>query len=194
MIINLIKNIPLWACYWDLGDGSCKGDKPSSSLCNTVRFIPRWRNSFYLPGSILLFNCLCACATNVDNTILHTLTISTASGEGIIFNIEVAKNERSRRRGLMYRRSLPLDQGMLLDFNRPTKVSIWMKNTHIPLDLIFIDAKGVIIKIVSNTEPLSAKLIQSDALIRAVLEINANQASAHNINVGDQIMFDIFIS
>ena len=92
----------------------------------------------------------------------------------------------------MYRRELALDRSMLLDFGKPSKVSIWMKNTYISLDILFIDETGVIVKIVSNAEPLSTNTMHTDSLIRAVLEINSNQVIENGIEIGDQVLYTAF--
>ena len=112
--------------------------------------------------------------------------IVTAAGT-IRYTVEVADTERERRLGLMYRESMPVDGGMLLHFGRPQPVSIWMKNTLIPLDLLYIDRSGRIVKIVEHTEPLSLVSHPSGRRVVAVLELNAGQAATRRIQVGDRV-------
>ena len=114
------------------------------------------------------------------------VAIVTAAGTAR-YMVEVADNAHDRRLGLMYRESMPADHGMLLHFGRPQPVSIWMKNTLIPLDLLYIDGAGVIVKIVEHTEPLSLALHPSGRRVVAVLELNAGQAAQRGIRVGDRV-------
>ena len=89
----------------------------------------------------------------------------------------------------MYRTYMPVNQGMLFDFEYPQKITMWMKNTYIPLDMLFIDNDGVIVSIAANTEPMSTETISSGQEVRAVLEVNANQAETHGIKVGDRVSY-----
>lgn len=118
--------------------------------------------------------------------------ILTSSGKAFVYHIELANDKESRRQGLMYRQELPQDRGMLLDYGKPHSISIWMKNTYISLDLLFIDENGVIVKIVEGAAPMRTKPLYRHANARAVLEINANQVSEQGIRVGDQVEFDGF--
>jgi uncharacterized membrane protein (UPF0127 family) len=98
------------------------------------------------------------------------LTVRTRAGAQV-FQVEVARNEADRAQGLMYRRSLAPDRGMLFDFARVEPVSMWMQNTYIPLDMLFIRADGSIARIAENTEPLSTTTIPSGEPVLAVLEL-----------------------
>lgn len=106
--------------------------------------------------------------------------------------VEVARTEADRSRGLMFRRFMPQDQGMLFDFERDQMITMWMKNTYISLDMIFIFADGRIHRIESRTEPESEKTISSGVPVRAVLELNANAASRLGLRVGDRIQHPMF--
>jgi uncharacterized membrane protein (UPF0127 family) len=92
-------------------------------------------------------------------------------------------------RGLMFRDRLPPDHGMLFLFADEREVSFWMKNTLIPLDLIFADASGRIVRIAERAVPLSTELIPSQAPVRAVLEVNGGTAERLHINVGDKLVY-----
>lgn len=108
------------------------------------------------------------------------------------FFVEVADTKEKRERGLMYRDSLNLKVGMLFDFKVPKKVSFWMKNTYIPLDIIFINQNGYIVKTYENAVPLSIESIESKYIVRAVLEINSGLIKKFNINTGDRVVYKIF--
>lgn len=120
-------------------------------------------------------------------------TVEIASGTGVhVFTVEIADTEPARERGLMYRRELGDGQGMLFDFFRDQPVGFWMKNTYIPLDMIFIRSDGRIVAIAENAEPLSERVIQSGAPVRAVLEVKGGTASRLGIRPGDQVANPIF--
>lgn len=108
------------------------------------------------------------------------------------FAVEVVREEKERNRGLMFRRHMADDRGMLFDYNPPQAVSFWMKNTYIPLDIIFIDARGRIITIAENTKPLSLETIPSGGVARGVLEINGGLAKKLGIKVGDRVRHALF--
>ena len=104
------------------------------------------------------------------------------------FDIEVATNDQERALGLMFRRSLPENGGMLFLYDRPQSASMWMKNTLIPLDIVFIAPGGRVHRIESNTEPFSTGLISSEGAILGVLELNAGQANRIGLKPGDQVI------
>lgn len=108
------------------------------------------------------------------------------------FQVEVMKTDADRARGLMYRRSMPPEEGMLFDFGAEQNVSMWMKNTFIALDMIFIRADGRIHRIEQRTEPESEKTIASGAPVKAVLEVNSGVAIRLNLKPGDYIIHPIF--
>lgn len=114
------------------------------------------------------------------------LTISTAGGE-VAFDVDWAISPQDRATGLMYRRSLPENEGMIFDFGRSDTVSMWMRNTYIPLDMIFIDESHTIRTIRRRATPLSERTIMSDAPVRYVLEINGGLADRFDIRVGDAV-------
>jgi uncharacterized protein len=122
---------------------------------------------------------------------LDKLEITTASGPHV-FNVEVVDDEAGRERGLMYRRYLPADRGMLFDFKEEAPVTFWMKNTFIPLDMVFISRKGVVTGIFANAEPLSERLIPSGGPAYGVLEINGGVAQRIGLKIGDRVKHPIF--
>ncbi len=123
---------------------------------------------------------------------LETLSIATQGGQKQTFKVEVARNDADRAQGLMFRRSMPADQGMLFDFVRVEPVSMWMQNTYLPLDMLFIRADGTIARIAANTEPLSTRTIPSGEPVLAVLELNAGTAAKLGIKPGDRVEHPVF--
>jgi uncharacterized protein len=119
------------------------------------------------------------------------LTISTQSGE-FPFSVEVMRSESEREKGLMFRRYLPADRGMLFDFKVEQPVMMWMKNTFLPLDMIFITRNGVVKTVVENAEPLSERIIPSGGNVFAVLEVNAGTAAKIGVKAGDRVAHPIF--
>jgi uncharacterized protein len=123
---------------------------------------------------------------------LETLSIATRGGQRQAFKVEVARNDADRAQGLMFRRSMPADQGMLFDFGRVEPVSMWMQNTYLSLDMLFIRPDGTIARIAASTEPLSTRTIPSGEPVLAVLELNAGTAAKLGIKPGDRVEHPIF--
>jgi len=122
-----------------------------------------------------------------------SLEIATATGRHP-FQIEIVDNDASRERGLMDRRYMAAGHGMLFEFDREAPVSFWMKNTYIPLDMIFIAPSGVVTHIVANAEPLSERVIPSGGPCIAVLEVNGGTAASIGLKVGDKVHHPFFKS
>ncbi len=120
-----------------------------------------------------------------------SLTINTKY-DNLYYRVEVADNPRLKSIGLMYRSSLPANQGMLLLNEKPQRLNIWMKNTFIPLDIIYIDTDGYIVKIVENAQPESTKVMPSDGRVKAVLELKAGQVQKRDITVGDRVTYQVY--
>jgi uncharacterized membrane protein (UPF0127 family) len=104
-----------------------------------------------------------------------------------IFEVEVASTREQRARGLMFRKAIPERDGMLFDFGRDQEIRMWMKDTLIPLDMIFIESDGRILRIEQNAEPESLRLISSGGQACAVLEVKAGTATKFGISVGDRV-------
>jgi uncharacterized membrane protein (UPF0127 family) len=122
---------------------------------------------------------------------VQTLEIVTKTGVHV-FSVEMATTEQEKETGLMYRKELADGKGMLFDFSPEQEVSMWMKNTYIPLDMIFIRADGRILRIAENTEPLSTKIIPSRGLAKGVLEVIAGTAQKYGIAPGDRVAHPLF--
>jgi uncharacterized membrane protein (UPF0127 family) len=120
------------------------------------------------------------------------LTIVAASGERFQFEVEVARTPAERARGLMFRESLADDKGMLFDFGDPQTVAMWMRNTLIPLDILFVRSDGRISSIARDAEPLSDRVMESAEPVRAVLELTGGLTAERGIEPGDRIVHPIF--
>lgn len=114
---------------------------------------------------------------------LSSLTLGSGSQQ-IDFKVETSKTPQELALGLMYRKSMPQNQGMIFLFPSPRQTAFWMKNTYLPLDMIFVNDKHQISGIVENAQPLSEKLIYSPAHTIAVIELNAGVAKAKNLRRG----------
>jgi uncharacterized membrane protein (UPF0127 family) len=129
-----------------------------------------------------------AFAQNVAQPKLRTtpLVIETSTGAHR-FTVEMALSESERAYGLMFRENLGADEGMLFYFPSDQAVSMWMKNTPLALDMIFIGADGTVAKIVENTVPQSQTIISSVLPVRAVLEVKAGTARRMQIKPGNAV-------
>ena len=151
-----------------------------------------------------LFPGLCVIALIVA---LHTMTLTSAgatgrpvervgilnaAGEHHPFHAWLADTPETRARGLMHVTELAPDHGMLFDFETPRHVGMWMKNTPLSLDMLFIEATGRIARIEADTTPFSAAPISSGTAVRAVLEINGGRAAELGIRAGDQVVHRLF--
>ena len=125
---------------------------------------------------------------------IENLEIINDIGKPIQYHVEVAKTDEEQAMGLMNRLDLKNNNGMLFLFDNEKKASFWMKNTFIPLDIIFINKYGSINRIYKNTKPKSLKRIKSKGKVLAVLEINAGEANKNNIGNGSFIDLEKFIS
>lgn len=130
-------------------------------------------------------------ATGANEVPLNKVLIETDQGQFEIF-IELADEPEERRTGLMFRETMPLNAGMLFDFEQPRPISMWMKNTPLPLDMFFIRRDGTIASIAESTEPFSEQGIPSGEAVLAVLEVNAGIAQRFGAKPGDLVRHKIF--
>ncbi|MDX1781288.1 MAG: DUF192 domain-containing protein [Thalassovita sp.] len=108
------------------------------------------------------------------------------------FSVELADDDADRSRGLMFREKLPRSAGMLFVYPGPQRVAFWMKNTLIPLDMLFIDDTGTVTKIHHEAQPGDLSAIASEGKVRAVLEINGGLADAMGIGPGTRLRHPVF--
>lgn len=120
------------------------------------------------------------------------LEIETAAGGRHAFDIELAVTKSQKSQGLMFRRSLPADAGMLFLYEPEQVVGMWMRNTYIPLDMLFITADGAIAKIAQRAVPESLRTISSETPVSAVLELNAGMAQKLGLRTGDRVLHPAF--
>ena len=131
----------------------------------------------------LLMCCLCVAFSDSP----FEITIEKQNSETTTFYVDLANTFDKRERGLMYVSSLPQDKGMLFIYDKESRVSMWMKNTFIPLDMIFIDKKGTITEIVERPDTRSRVTTISSKPIKYVLEINLGESTKRGIKVGDRV-------
>jgi uncharacterized protein len=115
------------------------------------------------------------------------LTIVTQDGKRHAFQVEMAVTPAQQETGLMFRRAVPDGKGMLFDWHSPAEMPMWMKNTLVPLDMIFIGADHRVLHIAENTVPQSLATIPSGGPVRATLEVAAGTAAKLDIRVGDRV-------
>ena len=150
----------------------------------------RWNGDSRRSGCLVLLLLIAAGCIGQTQFKSGSLTINTKY-DNLYYRVEVADNQRLKSIGLMYRSSLPANQGMLLLNETPRQLNIWMKNTFIPLDIIYIDTNGYIVKIVENAQTESTKVMPSDGRVQAVLELNAGQVQKRDIAVGDRVTYQV---
>jgi len=130
-------------------------------------------------AAVLLLLCSSAVASELIKV--------SVSGTDRIFHLEAAFSEEEKLSGLMHRTKLDSSDGMIFIYNEPENVKMWMKNTLIPLDMIFADSKGRIVYIKENTEPLSLEKIGPDTPVSYILELKAGEVEKHRIRIADII-------
>ena len=141
----------------------------------------------------VLFSLALVAASGGAAAALPTTTISIATAKGATpFKVEVANDHASQEKGLMFRKTMAANAGMLFDFHTTVMTTFWMKNTVLPLDIIFIRSDGTISSIAGNAVPFSEAPIPSSEPIRAVLEINGGRAKTLGIEPGDKVHGAIF--
>ena len=150
----------------------------------------RPRAWFWMVAMMALALCVLAGA-GAQAASIQPLEIVTKNGVHV-FSVELATTDKERETGLMYRKELPDGKGMLFDFSPEQQISMWMKNTYISLDMIFIRADGRILRIAEHTEPQSLNIISSGGLAKGVLEVIAGTAQKYGIAPGDRVAHPLF--
>lgn len=158
-----------------------------SSCAPARRVLAVWTTAI----AVLCFVTAAACSPSEPT---NRLDIVTPDGVHRSFQIELAAKPAERERGLMYRQSLAADAGMLFDFGEDRMVSMWMKNTFIPLDMLFITRDGAVVTIAHDTVPQSLDSISSGRPVRAVLEIRGGEAARQGIVPGARVIHPLFAS
>ena len=123
-----------------------------------------------------------------------TLQIATSDAGLHTFRIWIADTNSRRERGLMFVRQLDVDAGMLFVYDSPQSISMWMKNTKIPLDMLFVAANGKVMRVVEHTQPESLKTIDSGSDVIGVVELNAGTAAKLHIKAGARVIHPAFVA
>jgi uncharacterized membrane protein (UPF0127 family) len=121
-----------------------------------------------------------------------SLDIETKDGRHLAYKVELAQTPNELAHGLMNRSSVPENTGMLFDFGYERPISMWMKDTPIPLDMLFVTDDGKIVHIAQRTVPMSLETIPSPGPIRAVLEVAGGATERQNIHEGDRLVGAFF--
>lgn len=108
----------------------------------------------------------------------------------IKYSVEIADTKDAREKGLMFKKKLPYNKGMLFIFPKSQIVNIWMKNTLMPLDIVYISEEKNIIQIIKNALPKKKKIFASKSFAKYVLELNAGEVNKHNIKIGDKVYLE----
>lgn len=119
------------------------------------------------------------------------LTVVTATGEHPI-DVEIAETADEKALGLMFRTGLAEGQGMLFPHGTPQELTMWMRNTYISLDMVFLRADGTVHRVEERTEPLSERIIGSQGPVTAVLELAGGWARRHGLKPGDRVRHPLF--
>jgi uncharacterized membrane protein (UPF0127 family) len=159
------------------------------------------RHSFDVPrrlGTLLILFFLSSCGQGADEAVASDIVFEWDRLEIVTkadrhkFNVEIADTSEKRSRGLMFRTEMAPNNGMLFLFENKRRLSFWMKNTYISLDMLFIDERGVIRAIAENTVPESTAGVSSGVRVIAVLELNTGTAKRLDIRIGDRVDHPFF--
>lgn len=159
------------------------------------------RHEWLVRWAWLIFAALCSCRVLADDSDAQSLDrlfqrsslqIATPDARLHTFHVWIADDDERRARGLMFIKHLDADAGMLFIYPRMQPISMWMKNTHVPLDMLFVRADGRVEHIVANTKPLSLDTIESQAPVLAVVELAAGSAARLKIRPGAQVIHPAF--
>ena len=123
-----------------------------------------------------------------DNYVRYPLKIQTQDGRELYFDVELANTQETTAKGLMFRKEMKENHGMIFIFPMSQRLSFWMKNTYLPLDIIFMDPQGTILNIEKGV-PLNEESVYSRGLAKAALELNQGTAERMGIQAGDKIIF-----
>jgi uncharacterized protein len=157
------------------------------------------RNGVFWSGAAVQAALFCVCLAMGASALVkpadamrrEVLKLITAQGEHVI-DVEITESMEEKARGLMFRTQLPDNAGMLFSYDAPQEITMWMENTYIPLDMVFIRADGVVHRIEAWTEPFSRKIIASRGNVIACLELAGGAAQRLHLKAGDRIEHPLF--
>ena len=144
--------------------------------------------SYTLLATLFLF----ACGKAPEPKPTTPLIITTSANGEVRFNVETAQTPEELQTGLMHRTEMPSNNGMIFVFDPIRPVQMWMKNTKLPLDMLFVTANGQIIMIKEKATPMSETRITCKDPVKAVIELNSGQVARHKIQVGDFVKHQVF--
>lgn len=151
-----------------------------------------WITAFWLAVVMTAWSLTVDPARGLERFETGKLVVATSDGARHAFTVELARTPAQRAQGLMYRRALARDRGMLFIYPRVQDIAMWMKNTYIPLDMLFIAPDGRIVKIVERTVPHSLRTIGSGQPVKAVLELAGGSSERLGIAPGDRVLHEAF--
>lgn len=144
--------------------------------------------SYILLATLFLF----ACGETPIQKPTTPLIVKTTSNGEVRFNVEVAQTPEELQKGLMHRTQMPNNNGMIFVFDPIRPVQMWMKNTKLSLDMLFVAGNGKIVMIKEKAQPMSETRITCKEPVRAVIELNAGQVARHKIQLGDSVKHKVF--
>jgi uncharacterized membrane protein (UPF0127 family) len=144
-------------------------------------------------GALLSLLLIAACffTSSVEAMRREDMKLHTAKGVKVI-SVEITETQEEKMKGLMYRPSLPDNQGMIFAYDPPREITMWMRNTYIPLDMVFIRPDGVIHRIEAWTRPFSEEIIASKGDVAACLELAGGAAERMGLKPGDRVEHSMF--
>ena len=152
-----------------------------------------WSGAVHWAALLFVAALLAAAAMPADAKVrVDKLWLVPASGQEVPIDIEVAEDPQEKAMGLMFRTELADNRGMLFPYSEARELSMWMRNTYIPLDMLFIRPDGVIHRIEVRAEPMSERIINSQGEVSAVLELPGGAAERFGIKAGDRVRHPLF--
>ncbi|NNE22602.1 MAG: DUF192 domain-containing protein [Rhizobiales bacterium] len=146
----------------------------------------------FLTAAVLCCLIVLTAAGNAQDS-MRVETVSVTTAKGVFkFQTEIADTEPARERGLMFRKTMPPDRAMLFHWGRPLVASMWMQNTYISLDMLFIADDGTVRFVAENTKPLSRDIVSAGIEVAGVLEVIAGTAQRIGLKPGDKVAHPIF--
>lgn len=139
----------------------------------------------------LLLLAMCSFSTGADAMRREDMKLHTSKGVKVV-SVEITETQDEKMKGLMFRSSLPDDQGMIFAYDPPREITMWMRNTYIPLDMVFIRPDGVIHRIEAWTRPLSEEIVASKGDVAACLELAGGAAERMGLKAGDRVEHPMF--
>ncbi len=136
--------------------------------------------------AVVLLVCGCGPKSEADNPQRDLSKLTIGSGKSAVeLQVETAVSDEEMRKGLMFRKKLPIDQGMIFLVTPPKTIAMWMKNTYIPLDMVFVDDENKVSGIIEKAQPLSETMLQSPERTKAVIELSGGAVKKYKIRKGE---------